>query len=111
MGGLHRGHLRKLRMSIATVDPPRPAHTVHASSSPSQKGLCAICLAAAASHAFDPCFHLCVCGPCSERLVHNSSSDDRGSASIRAHAVDASVRILRCPICRVVATKCVRIYT
>lgn len=49
------------------------------------RGLCSVCMEHASSVMFDTCKHICVCGPCSRRLVANSAEGAEP----------------RCPICRV----------
>ncbi|KAJ1486301.1 hypothetical protein T484DRAFT_1890985 [Baffinella frigidus] len=51
---------------------------------------CAVCMTEAASHAMDPCGHLCVCKICHDTLFEAPS--------------------IRCPICRASVTKSIRIH-
>ena len=51
---------------------------------------CSVCLHALKTHAFVPCGHKCVCGPCSLEMR------TRGSR--------------QCPVCRMLYTSCLRVF-
>jgi len=53
--------------------------------------MCVVCLASPKTHAFVPCGHRCVCGPCAKELC----PDDRGT----------------CPVCRAEAQHVIHIFT
>mmetsp|Transcript_53068 Transcript_53068/g.153013 ORF Transcript_53068/g.153013 Transcript_53068/m.153013 type:complete len:147 (+) Transcript_53068:1177-1617(+) len=55
---------------------------------------CVVCLANPKSHAFVPCGHRCVCGVCSQEILHKGVRDGAS-----------------CPVCRAPATGALHIFT
>jgi len=62
-----------------------------------ESSMCAVCLGAPSTHAHIPCGHRCVCEGCA-----------LGIASVQ-HA-QGTGHLLKCPICHMVSTQCVRIF-
>jgi len=79
-----------------TESPPQIADTLPIQvcqaleTSPGEDGVCVVCMSSRKSHAFLPCGHMCVCGPCGQSVVRSGGT---------------------CPVCRGASSQVTQIFS